>query len=189
MDHWFVPVKCHSVLGFFKPASLLNPAHHHHSHGCTAKAWWCLNVHPVCTGASQTWCCCRRRYATLNPCQPQIWGAGSISVIIRCSGCFHMLWHSTGRWCSWADVCCLLHGECQRCEAKTSCGFHALYGHKTRGVFKEDLDFQKYKLLTFCGDTVQHICSSNMSKEKSIQICHVTMLKLKCYCIYFCWLK
>lgn len=143
MDHWFVPVKRHSVLGFFKPASLLNPAHHHHSHGCAAKACWCLNVHLVCTGASQTWCCCRRRYARLNPCQPQIWGAGSISVIIRCSGCFHMLWHSTGRWCSRADVCCLLHGECQRCEAKTSCGFHALYGHKTRGVFKEDLEFQK----------------------------------------------
>lgn len=156
MDHWFVPVKRHSVLGFLKPALLLKLAHRRHSHGCAPKAWWCLNVHPVCTGASQTWCCCRQRYASLNPCRPQIWWAGSISIIIRCSGCFHMLWHLSGRWCSQADVCGLLHGECQRCEAKTSCGFHALYGH-FREVFREDLDFKKYKL-TFCkGYSTAHL--------------------------------
>lgn len=106
------------------------------------KAWRCLNVYPLCTSAHQTWCCCRRRYASFNPRQHLILWAGLISVIIRCSGCFHMLWHSTA-----TDVveltCCLLHGECQRC-IWTSCGFHALYGHETQRGLQSRFRFSKW---------------------------------------------
>lgn len=152
------------------PASLLNLAHHpHHHHGCAPKALWCLNVHPVCTGASQTWCCCRRRYASLSPRQRQIWRASSISVIIRCSGCFHMLWHSTGRWCSRADVCCLLHGECQRCAARTSCGFHALYGHETlRGLQGRFRFSEKMNWRHLIQKRAEYIPNSYMSGESKV---------------------
>lgn len=73
------------------------------------------------------------RYAGFSPQQGLISWAGLISVIIRCSGCFHILWHSTA-----TDVVeltrRLLHGVCQR-SVSTSCGFHALYGHGTwRGL-------------------------------------------------------
>ena len=83
-----------------------------------------LNVYLLWTAARQTWCCCRHKVCRFQAPQHLIWGL--ISFIIRCSGCFHVLRHSSAA--DAAEVTCrLLHGERHR-YVSAGCGFQALYG-------------------------------------------------------------
>lgn len=137
MDHWFAPVKRRSELGF----SCLLHCSTSHAIITVHQSLTMLNVYLLWATARQTWCCCRHKVCRFQARQHLIWGL--ISFIIRCSGCFHVLWHSSAT--DAAEVTYrLLHGERHR-YFSTSCGFQALYGEESWRLLR--VDFFKSELV------------------------------------------
>lgn len=91
MDHWFAPVKHCSELGSSCPLHCSTP----HAVVCVHESSTMLNVYLLRTAAHQTWSCCRQGMQVSGAWQHLISWAALISDIIRCSGCFRVLWHFT----------------------------------------------------------------------------------------------
>lgn len=110
MDHWFAPVKHRSELGSSCPLHCSTPR----AVVCVHESSTMLNVYLLRTAAHQTWSCCRQGMQVSGAWQHLISWAALISNIVRCSGCFRVLWHFTDA----AEVTCRrLIGECQKIKS------------------------------------------------------------------------
>lgn len=140
VDHWFAPVKRRGELGFscLLHCSTLHAIITVHQSLTMLK---CLSSVAQC---SPNMALLQTRYAGFSHPLRLILRAGLISFIIRCSGCFHMLWHSAT-----TDVVevtyRLLHGECQRCVVVVFSQPAAVSApckdKRPGGVFRVDLIF------------------------------------------------